>query len=140
MSEGYEIVVGYPPINEYLNIREASGLSKKTEAQAAHVATGSWFGVYAVHIQSRTIAGMGRIIGDGGWYFHIADMAVLPDHQRKGLGDAILKRLLEQIDKEAPPKPFVCLSADPPGQRLYARNGFVETAPVSVGMALPSIW
>jgi len=33
---------------------------------------------------------MGRVIGDGGWYFHIVDMAVLPEHQRRGLGDAVL--------------------------------------------------
>ncbi|WP_370260313.1 hypothetical protein [Cryobacterium sp. TMT3-29-2] len=29
---------------------------------------------------------MGRIIGDGGWYFHIADMATLPEFQGRGLG------------------------------------------------------
>lgn len=25
----------------------------------------------------------GRVIGDGGWYFHIVDMATQPDHQRR---------------------------------------------------------
>jgi hypothetical protein len=28
---------------------------------------------------------MGRVIGDGGWYFHVVDMAVLPEHQRRDL-------------------------------------------------------
>ena len=49
-----------------------------------------------------TPVGMGRIIGDGGWYFYIADMAVLPDHQLKGLEDVILKTLLARIRREAP--------------------------------------
>ena len=31
---------------------------------------------------------------------------------------------------------YINLLADPPGQRLYARHGFIETAPLSVGMAL----
>ena len=79
---------------------------------------------------------MGRVIGDGGWYFHVVDMAVLPDHQRRGLGSAVLTHLLEQIRARAPKGAFVSLLADPPGRRLYARHGFAESAPDSVGMAL----
>ena len=79
---------------------------------------------------------MGRVIGDGGWYFHVVDMAVLPDHQRRGLGSAVLTHLLEQIRARAPKGAFVSLLADPPGRRLYARHGFVESAPDSIGMAL----
>ena len=80
---------------------------------------------------------MGRIIGDGGWYFHIADMAVLPEHQRKGLGDVILKTLLAKIRAEAPEgKPYVNLFADKPGLKLYARNGFVDGAPKETGMVM----
>lgn len=84
---------------------------------------------------------MGRIISDGAWYFVIADMAVLPQHQRRGLGDVILKHLVAYIRKNAPEgDPYVCLSADPPGRRLYAKNGFVEGAPREVVMMLPSGW
>jgi len=67
---------------------------------------------------------MGRIIGDGGWYFHIADMGVLPDHQRKGLGDVIMKTLLAKIRSEAPEgKPYVNLFADPPGRSCMLGMG-----------------
>ena len=82
---------------------------------------------------------MGRIIGDGGWYFHIVDMAVLPVHQRKGLGDAILNALLRQIWLCVPRdwgKPYVSLFADEAGRRLYVKNGFVDTAPKEMGMKL----
>lgn len=88
---------------------------------------------------------MGRIIGDGGWYFVIADMAVLPAHQRKGLGDYVLNHLVENI-KSTPvvartletggPLPFINMLADAPGRKLYERNGFVYTAPHSLGMML----
>ena len=80
---------------------------------------------------------MGRVIGDGGWYFHIADMATLPEHQKKGLGQAVLEALLAKIREEAPPRPYVTLMADEPGRPLYAKLGFVETAPHSLGMMLP---
>ena len=83
---------------------------------------------------------MGRIIGDGGWYFHIADMVVLPSHQRKGLGDKVLKALLQEIRKRAPEdgKPYISLLADEAGRGLYRKNGFVESAPASLGMVLRS--
>jgi ribosomal protein S18 acetylase RimI-like enzyme len=77
---------------------------------------------------------MGRVIGDGGWYFHIADMATLPEHQGRGLGRRVLVDLLAQIDDEAPAEPYVTLMADAPGRRLYESLGFVETAPKSLGM------
>jgi GNAT superfamily N-acetyltransferase len=79
---------------------------------------------------------MGRIIGDGGWYFHIVDMAVLPEHQRRGIGDVILTSLIDRIRREAPAEPYISLLADAPGRRLYERHGFVPTAPQSVGMKL----
>ena len=79
---------------------------------------------------------MGRVIGDGGWYFHVVDMAVLPDHQRRGLGDLVLSHLLDVIATEAPPGAYVSLMADPPGRRLYERHGFVDSALRSVGMVL----
>lgn len=80
---------------------------------------------------------MGRIIGDGGWYFHIADMAVLPEHQRRGLGDVVLKRLLERIRTHAAEgEPYVTLFADGPGRKLYKKNGFVEAAPAQMGMQM----
>jgi ribosomal protein S18 acetylase RimI-like enzyme len=79
---------------------------------------------------------MGRVIGDGGWYFHLVDIAVLPEHQRRGLGTVVLSYLLEQIQVRAPSGAYVSLLADAPARRLYARHGFAESAPESVGMAL----
>ena len=72
---------------------------------------------------------MGRLLGDGGWYFHVVDMAVLPEHQRRGIGDAMLSALLARIREVAPRGAWVTLLADPPGRRLYERHGFTETAP-----------
>jgi ribosomal protein S18 acetylase RimI-like enzyme len=80
--------------------------------------------------------GMGRVLGDGGWYFHLLDMAVLPEHQRRGLGDVILTALLDQIRTHAPKGALVSLLADPPGVALYRRHGFANTSPGSEGMAL----
>jgi ribosomal protein S18 acetylase RimI-like enzyme len=136
LIDGYRLAEGPPPVDAYLRLRRDSGLSPKTEAQAVAALPGAWYACHVVHEPSGVVAGMGRVIGDGGWYFHIIDMAVLPGHQRRGLGDAILTALLERIREQAPPGAYVNLLADAPGRRLYARHGFTETAPTSLGMAL----
>jgi ribosomal protein S18 acetylase RimI-like enzyme len=136
VPEGYRLIESAPGVEDYLALRKRAGLSPKSRAQAAAALPGSWAACHVVHEGSGQAVGMGRVLGDGGWYFHIVDMAVLPDHQRRGLGDAILRSLLERIRAGAPPGAYVNLLADPPGRRLYARHGFAETAPHSVGMAL----
>jgi ribosomal protein S18 acetylase RimI-like enzyme len=136
LPAGYRLLDGPPPVDAYLALRRDSGLSPKTQEQAVAALPGSWYACHIVHEAGGVAAGMGRVIGDGGWYFHIVDMAVRPSHQRRGLGDAVLTTLLARIAAHAPAGAYVNLLADPPGRRLYARHGFVETAPASIGMAL----
>ena len=137
VHEDYRLEAADPSVEDYVRLRAEAGLSPKTPAQAAAALSGAWHTVRAVHAPSGATVGMGRIIGDGGWYFHIVDMAVLPAHQRRGIGDAILTALLATIRRAAPDTPYITLLADPPGRPLYRRHGFVETAPRTVGMYLP---
>lgn len=128
-----------PSVEDYLHLRLVSGLSPKTVAQGTASVNGAWYGCYIIYTDPSTNSAkpvaMGRIISDGGWYFHIVDMAVLPDHQRKGLGEAILKKLLAHIKDNAPEgNPYISLLADKPGRKLYAKNGFVDAMPGSLGM------
>jgi ribosomal protein S18 acetylase RimI-like enzyme len=135
MVEGYELRAEVPTVSDYLRLRAESGLTPKRPDQAEAGLPGSWWACHVVHQASGTVVGMGRVLGDGGWYFHLADIAVDPAHQRRGLGDAIMTALLARIAAVAPPDAWVTLLADPPGRRLYERHGFVPTAPDSVGMA-----
>lgn len=133
---GYELRSGTPDIESYLRLRADSGLTPKTREQAEVGLPGTWRGCHVVDTDTGETVGMGRIIGDGGWYFHIVDMAVLPDHQRRGLGDQIMSWLLDTIEAESPPGRFVTLMADPPGRALYAKHGFTEAPEFSAGMGL----
>jgi len=136
VSPGYRLVEGPPAVADYMTLRLRSGLSPRRSDQAAAAVRGSWAAVHVLHDESGGTVGMGRVLGDGGWYFHIVDIAVLPEHQRHGVGDAILGALLDAVRKHAPAGAYVNLLADPPGRRLYQKHGFRDTAPASVGMAL----
>jgi ribosomal protein S18 acetylase RimI-like enzyme len=132
VDSAYQLVMQPPSVDDYLRLRKESGLSARTREEAEN-GINAWASASVIHVESGETAGMGRVLGDGGWYFVIIDMAVLPQHQRKGIGDAIMTALLARI-RESSPGAQVSLLADPPGRRLYARHGFVESAPSSIGM------
>lgn len=131
LPPGYRLEPSVPSTTEYRHLRKSAGLTPVTEAQANRVASGSWYGCHITYRHSEDdqplAVAMGRIIGDGGWYFHIADMATLPEHQRKGLGRIVLQHLLAYIKENSPADgtPYINLFADPPGRRLYENSGFV---------------
>jgi ribosomal protein S18 acetylase RimI-like enzyme len=137
---GYAIHIDSLSVIDYLHIRNTSvNLTPLHEAQASAALTGSWYRIHITHKSnsSKAIA-MGRIVGDGGWYFSIADVAVLPEHQRKGLGHLIMSTLMERIRKVAPngsPGAHVMLFASPDARGLYAKYGFKDTMPGNMGMA-----
>jgi len=138
VPDGYRLLDGPPSAEDYLMLRARAGLTPCRPEQARGAVGGSWAAVHVVVEGSEAAVGMGRVVGDGGWYFHVVDMAVLPEHQRRGIGDAVLTWLVDRIRSQAPAGPYITLLADEPGRRLYERHGFVPTAPLSIGMVLPN--
>ena len=130
----YELVVGTPSVDDFLRLRKVSGLSEKSRQAAELGLPNTWFAVTVRH-QGGTV-GMGRIIGDGGTAFQIADIAVEPQHQGKGLGKRIMAALVGHIQANAPDTGYVSLIADGDARHLYAKFGFEPVMPASIGMAL----
>lgn len=118
---------------DYLRLRIAAGLTPKTAEGAAAGLPNTQFAVVAR--QGDQAVGMGRLVGDGGLFYQVVDMAVMPEHQGRGIGKAIMKRLIDHIDAHAPAGAYVSLIADGEANRLYAQFGFEPTAPRSIGMA-----
>ncbi len=127
LPDGYSLRTGPPSVSEYRRLRAESGLTPVSQAQAEKAIPGTWTFRHVRSTAGEAVA-MGRIVGDGGWYFVVADMATLPDHQRRGLGRAILTALLTEVRESAEPGAFVTLTADPPGRRLYESLGFEDVA------------
>lgn len=129
----YSIVIGTPSVQTYQALRAGSGLSVKNEVAAARGLPNSLFAVQ-VFLEALPV-GMGRVVGDGGCFFQVVDIAVLKEHQGRGLGKRIMAEIMEYIEANVPKTGYVSLLADGQAQDLYAQFGFVHTAPGSVGMA-----
>ncbi|WP_217907242.1 GNAT family N-acetyltransferase [Janthinobacterium sp. PC23-8] len=134
MSTPYTTRLAIPDVATYCQLRSAAGLSPKTAQAAAKGLPNSLFAVQV--LQGELVVGMGRIIGDGGCFYQVVDIAVLPAHQGRGLGKLIMGEISAFIATEVPASAYVSLIADGQAQDLYAQFGFTHTAPKSVGMAL----
>ncbi len=130
---GYELLNETPTIETYLNLRAVCGLSAFSEGAADIGLKGSHYAVVLKH-DERTV-GMGRIVGDGGCFFQIVDICVLPEHQKMGLGKVIMGALVAHLEHHAPARAYVSLLADVPADKLYEQFGFQPTGPKSIGMA-----
>jgi GNAT superfamily N-acetyltransferase len=75
------------------------------------------------------LVGAGRALADGLDAAYIADVAVHPDHQGRGLGKAIMRSLVEQCAGHRK----IILYANPGAEPFYRRLGFL---PMTTAMAI----
>jgi len=123
-----------PAVDEYLALRVAAGLSAMSAEGAREGLARSWCAV-CVRCDGELV-GMGRVVGDGGLFLFVVDIAVAPAWQRRGLGRRIMQALMEQVHARACPRTMVGLIADGTANRLYEKFGFKLTAPAAQGMLL----
>ena len=131
---GYELTAETPSSEDYLRLRVAAGLSAKDPQGAVTGLANSWHSVMVR--RDGELVGMGRVIGDGGLFFMVVDIAVEPAHQGRGLGKAIMAALTDRLREAAPSRAHVALIADGEAHRLYVQYGFTLTAPGGVGMQM----
>jgi len=123
-----------PGNQEYRALRTAAGLSLMTEEGAALGLPASWCSVCVRH--DGELIGMGRVVGDGGLFLFVVDIAVAPAWQGKGLGRRIMQALMDEVHARAPVRTMVGLIADGTAHELYAKFGFKRVAPGAHGMLL----
>ncbi|ASA25357.1 GNAT family N-acetyltransferase [Paenibacillus donghaensis] len=123
-----------PTVEQYLTLRREAGLSEMS-AEGADV--GLPRSCFAVTLyETGQLIGMGRVIGDGGCFFQVTDIAVKPSCQGRGLGTVIVREIRAYLDTVPHPS-YISLIADGDAARLYAKFGFEPVMPASQGMFLP---
>ncbi|WP_110930224.1 GNAT family N-acetyltransferase [Paenibacillus bouchesdurhonensis] len=159
--EQIRIVREAPDAENYAALRKQAGLSPRSQQGIRIGLSNSLFAVslyagnsgnvgkegnvgHAGHVghpghaesAGEELVGMGRVIGDGGCFLQIVDIAVRPDYQGQGLGKLIMEELMNYLRNETPDGAYISLIADQPADKLYLKYGFRYTAPESLGMYL----
>ena len=134
MKAAPELSLAIPGEDEYLALRSAAGLSTMTSAGARLGLPASWCSVCLR--DDGELVGMGRVVGDGGLFLFVVDMAVTPAWQGQGLGRRIMQSLMDEVHARASARTMVGLIADGTAHRLYEKFGFRLVAPGAHGMLL----
>ena len=128
----YQVVEKVVSVDDFLRLREVSGLAPRPYEAAKRALPNSLFGVH-ICIDNKVV-GMGRVVGDGALNFEVVDIAVQPDFQGKGLGRLIMQSIMDYLDRDAPKGAYITLMADVP--ELYKKFGFELSRPESEGMCI----
>ncbi|SLN47584.1 Acetyltransferase (GNAT) family protein [Roseivivax jejudonensis] len=111
-----------PSVGEYLELRRLAGLSRRAPAAAARGLENS---LHIVTARARgRLVGLGRLVGDGGCFAQVVDIATDPEFRGQGVATEVLTRLLDWADAELPATAQITLIADPGAFDLYRRAGF----------------
>ena len=134
MSDGETIalVERAPTFDEYRRLRASVGWN---EVDADGIVAGLSSSLYAVVLERDGDAvGCGRVVGDGGIYFYLQDVIVLPELQGQGWGARIMDAVMQYVEEAARPGSFVGLMAAKDAEGFYLRYGFERRADDRPGM------
>ena len=132
--DGYSVVERVPSVGEYNRVRVAAGLRSK-DPEAARVGLSNTLYGVCVEVAGQAV-GIGRVVGDGGLFFEVVDVAVAPEHQGEGLGALVMDSLMARLREGAHPGAFVSLIAGAGVSAFYERYGFRGRAAEAPGMSL----
>ncbi|MFO1372564.1 MAG: GNAT family N-acetyltransferase [Candidatus Competibacteraceae bacterium] len=130
----YQLIEQLPSVDDYRRLREVVGWHNlSTKATAASLA-GSVLSV-CVLLEKETVA-MGRVVGDGHFYFYLQDVIVHPAHRNRGIGKQITEHLVRRIKATAEPGAFFGLMAAANVAALYEKFGFQPRTADMPGMSM----
>jgi GNAT superfamily N-acetyltransferase len=132
---GIEYLEEKPGSQAYLELFESSGWNAVYEVDKAELSRAleaSWYVMSAY--DGDKLVGVGRVVSDGVLYAMIYDMIVKPSYQSKGIGTAILEKLIARCRRDQI-RDIQLFSAKGKVQ-FYRERGFVERPEDAPGMRL----
>jgi GNAT superfamily N-acetyltransferase len=120
--EEFELVERAPSVEEYRTLRGTAGWGEMTDEG---LATGLASALYSCVLEhAGEVVACGRVVGDGGMYFYVQDVIVVPEYHGRGLGTQIMDAVLGYLEGAARPGAFVGLMAAEGAEGFYERYGF----------------
>lgn len=126
----------YIDVSDYNFLRKSMGWNEISAAKAQKGLDNSAHIVVA-KLDGKTI-GMARVISDGGYFYAVADVIVLQDYQKKGIGKRMMNEIMDFIHAniEAGDTVFVFLMAANGKEPFYNQFGFITRPDVDAGAGM----
>lgn len=111
---------------DFIRLRLEAGFMETPMEQAEKALANGLFTASA--LCGDKMVGMGRLIGDGAMYWYIQDVAVMPAYQGRGIGKAIVTRLISYAEANSLPgsKASIGLIAAKGKEPFYEKMGFAK--------------
>lgn len=101
------------------DIYERAPLARRAPCDLERAFRNSYLACFA--FRDGELVGAARVNSEGVYYATIVDVAVAPEHQRQGVGRAMMGALLARLPMEK-----IYLTAIPGKERFYRRFGFLR--------------
>lgn len=132
MSEPIQLVEREPTPEEYRRLRASVGWNEVADEGVRSGLSRSLFSV--VLERDGEAVGLGRVVGDGGVYFYVQDVIVLPELHGQGFGTRIMDAVMRYLGTAAVPGSFVGLMAAKGVEAFYIGYGFARRPDDAPGM------
>jgi len=122
----YKLTMNELCAKDYLRLRESTGWGTQPDVQQVEAGLKNTL-LSVTAVQNEKVIGMGRLVGDLFMICYIQEVVVLPEYQGKGVGKAIIEKLLAYISDNAMPNTDVTagLFAAKGKESLYEKFGFI---------------
>ncbi|MFS0728859.1 GNAT family N-acetyltransferase [Curtobacterium sp. 1P10AnD] len=125
------IATGMPTVDELLDLYGAVEWTAYTGDPELLVAAARGSHAVVTARDAGRLVGLARTVSDGATIVYVQDVLVHPEHQRFGIGSALLAEVLRRYEHV---RQTVLLTDAEPGQRaFYESLGFVEVHDVAPG-------
>jgi len=113
--------------NDFILLHKKMGLAEFSIEQVTKSMAHNLFSIVAV--SNDEVIGMGRLLGDGALFWYINDILVLTEHQGKGIGRDIVKRLIQYTKENSIPNTSVpiYLFCAKDKESFYEKLGFTDS-------------
>jgi ribosomal protein S18 acetylase RimI-like enzyme len=120
----YTYIEKYPSADEYNLLRSKVGWNTYNTQSIDNSISKS---LYIICVYNELeIIGMGRIVGDDELCLYIQDIIVIPEYQNKGIGNQIMQRVMNYINKKATNNTIIGLMSSVGKEKFYEKYGFIK--------------
>lgn len=120
-----------PTVEEFIALRKAVGWHVPDIEATKSSIINSLFWV-CVENDNKCI-GTARVVGDGFLVFHVQDVMIKPEYQRKGFGTLMMEEIMKYIKQTAKPTAYIALFSSRGLEPWYSRFGFIERPHMNLG-------